>query len=128
MKTGRIIATTGWLLLLLGGVMALIIGKGDVLVISAGIITSFGGIYVLSLVDPGTRQFMGNGWMARFCRLSAGIVGLLMAFSGLLGSIDGIRDVTILQDSTGFSLIFIGLLPFCWGIYILGLAIAGIQS
>jgi hypothetical protein len=129
MNSGRTIAAaTGWLLLILGGVMALILGKGDIIVITAGIITAFGGIYVLSLVDPDTKQFMGDGWPARLCRLFAGIVGLLMVFSGLIGSIDGIRETLIFQDPTGLSLILIGLLPFCWGIYILNLAIAGVQS
>jgi hypothetical protein len=128
MNSGRTIAAvTGWLLLLLGGVMALIIGKEDAIVITAGIITSFGGIYVLSLVDPATKQFMGGGWPARLCRLFAGIVGLLMASSGLIGLIDGIKETLISHDPAGFSLILVGLLPFCLGIYILNLAIAGVQ-
>jgi hypothetical protein len=128
MNSGRTIAAaTGWLLLLLGGMMALIIGKEDIIVITVGIITSFGGIYVLSLVDPATKQFMGDGWPARLCRLFAGIVGLIMAFSGLIGSIDGIKETLIFQDPAGFSLILVGLLPFCFGIYILNLAIAGVQ-
>ncbi len=119
---------TGWLLVIIGGTMALVIGKGDLTVITAGIFTSFGGIYVLSLVDPATRQFIGNEWIARLCRLSAGIMGMLMAFSGLIGSINGIRETMIFHNPTGLSLIFIGLLSFCWGIYILNLTIIGIQS
>lgn len=126
----KIITTiaTGWLLVILGGAMALIIGKGDLIVITAGIFTSFGGLYVLSLVDPATRQFIGNIWIARLCRLSAGIIGMLMAFSGLIGSINGIRETMIFHNPTGLGLIFIGLLPFCWGIYILNLAVIGIRS
>jgi len=128
MMPGRIaIVATGWLLVMLGGAMALIIGKGDFIVITAGIFTSFGGLYVLSLVDPAARQFMGNGWPTRLCRSSAGAVGLLMAFSGLSSSMDGIRKATIYHNSTGLSLILVGLLPLCWGIYILNLAITGFQ-
>ena len=129
MKPGRTGATvTGWLLLILGGAMALIIGKGDLNVISAGIFTSFGGIYVLSLVDPTTRQFIGDGWPAKFCRLSAVVVGLLMLVSGLIGSIDGIRETLIFQNTQGLSFALIGLLPICWGIYIVKLVIGGVRS
>ena len=107
--------------------MALIVGKGDLTVISAGIFTSFGGIYVLGLVDPTTKQFIGDGWPAKLCRLSAVAVGLLMLVSGLIGSIDGVRETLIIQNTQGLSFVLIGLLLFCWGVYIVKLAASGVR-
>jgi hypothetical protein len=128
MKPGRTgTAATGWMLLIFGGAMALVIGKGDINVIVTGIFASFGGIYVLSLVDPATRGFIGSGWPVNLCRLSAGIIGLLMLVSGLIGSIDGIREIMIIPNVAGISLVFIGLVPLCWGFYILYLTINGVQ-
>jgi len=125
-KTGAL--ATGSLLLILGATMALVIGKRDITVICAGLLMVFGGIYILSLVNPATKQFMGTGWPERLCRLSAVIVGLLMVASGLVSSISVIREMPIIQDSSWFSLLFIGLLSFCWGLYILMAAANGVQS
>lgn len=122
------IVATGWLLVILGGMMALVVGKGDLIVITAGIFTSFGGLYVLSLVDSATRQFIGNGCLARLCRLFAGIVGMLMVVSGLIGSINAIRETMTFHNPAGLGLVFFGLLSFGWGIYILNLTIIGVQS
>ena len=45
MIRGRSAATaTGWLLLMLGGAMALITGKGDITVITAGLLIVFSGV------------------------------------------------------------------------------------
>ena len=92
-RTGAL--ATGRLLLILGCVMVLIIGKGDITVITAGLLIVLGGTYILSLVNPATRQFMGTGWPEKFCRISAVIVGLLMATSGIISSTGGIRDMLI---------------------------------
>ncbi len=108
--------------------MALILGRGDITVITAGLLMALGGIYIYGLVSPATRQFMGAGWPETLCRISAVIVGLLMMASGLCGSIGGLRDMLILQNPVGLNLMLIGFLPLCWGLYILKLAIKGIPS
>lgn len=129
MRTGRIgVAAIGWLLLIFGGAMALIIGKDDINVIITGIFASLGGIYVLSLVDPASKQFIGSGWPVNLCRLSAGIIGLLMVISGLIGLINGIREIMIMPNISGISLILIGIIPACLGFYILNITIYGSQS
>ncbi len=108
--------------------MALILGRGDIIVITAGLLMALGGIYIYGLVSPATKQFMGTGWPESLCRISAAIVGLLMMASGFGGSIGGIRDMLILQNPAGLNLMLIGFLPLCWGSYILKLAIKGIPS
>jgi len=129
MGLGRIGAlATGRLLLILGGAMVLIIGKGDITVIIAGLLIALGGIYVLSLVNPATKQFMGIGWPEKFCRISAVIAGLLMVASGSISSTGGIRDLFIFHNYSGLNFMLIGLLPLGWGLYILKLAINGIKS
>lgn len=129
MRPGRTgAAATGWLLLVFGGAMALIIGKDDLNVIVTGILASFGGIYVLSLVDSATKQFIGSGWPVNFCRLSAGIIGLIMLISGLIGSIDGIREMMVVPSMMGLSLILTGFIPLCLGFYMLNLTIYGVRS
>ena len=125
-KTGAM--ANGYLLLVLGATMALVIGNRDVRVICAGLLMVFGGIYILSLVNPPTKQFMGTGWPETLCRLSTVIIGLLMVASGLVGSISGIREMPIIQDTSWLSLVVFGLLSLCWGLYILMLAINGVQS
>jgi hypothetical protein len=125
-RTGAIV--TGLMLLVLGGAMALIIGRGDITVITAGLLMVLSGIYIYGLVSPATKQFMGTGWPESLCRISAAIVGLLMVASGLSGSIGGIREILIFQNFAGLNLALIGLLPLCWGLYILKLAVMGIQS
>lgn len=129
MRLGRTGAlATGRLLLILGGVMVLIIGKGDITVITAGLLIVLGGIYILSLVNPATRQFMGTGWPEKFCRISAVIVGLLMVASGSISSTGGIRDMFIFHSYSGLNFVLIGLLLIVWGLYILKLAINGVKS
>jgi len=129
MKVGRSGATaTGWLLLMLGGAMALVIGKGDITVITTGLLIAFSGIYVLSLVQPASKQFIGTGWPEKFCRISTVIAGLIMVASGFISSTGGIRDVLISNTFTGLNFVMIGLLPLGWGLYILRLAIYGVRS
>ncbi|MFZ2535089.1 hypothetical protein [Methanothrix sp.] len=129
MIRGRSAATaTGWLLLMLGGAMALITGKGDITVITAGVLIVFSGVYVLSLVKPASKQFIGAGWPEKFCRISAVAIGLIMVASGFISSISGIRDILISYDFTGIYFVIISLLPFGWGLYILKLAIYGVRS
>lgn len=125
-RTGAL--ATGRLLLILGGVMVLIIGKGDITVITAGLLIVLGGTYILSLVNPATRQFMGTGWPEKICRISAVIVGLLMAASGLISSTGGIRDMLIFHNYSGLNFLLIGLLPLGWGLYILKLVANGVKS
>jgi hypothetical protein len=129
MRLGRTGAlATGRLLLILGGVMVLIIGKGDITVITAGLLIVLGGTYILSLANPATRQFMGAGWPEKICRISAVIVGLLMATSGIISSTGGIRDVLIVPNYSGLNFLLIGLLSLGWGLYILKLAVNGVKS
>ena len=125
-RTGAL--ATGRLLLILGGVMVFIIGKGDITVITAGLLTALGGIYILSLVNPATKQFMGIGWPEKICRISAVIVGLLMAASGLISSINSITDMLITHNYSGLNFLLIGLLPLGWGLYILKIAVNGVKS
>ena len=125
-RTGAL--ATGRLLLILGGVMVFIIGKGDITVITAGLLTALGGIYILSLVNPATKQFMGIGWPEKICRISAVIVGLLMAASGLVSSIDSITDIIITHNFSGLNFLLISLLPLGWGLYILKIAANGVKS
>lgn len=128
MELGKIGAVaTGQLMLLLGMIMVMIIGKGDFAVIAAGLLIVFGGIYILSLVKPSTRQFMGPGWPEKFCRISAVIAGLLMVFSGLISSTGSIKDIYIFHDNSGLNILLVGLLLLCWGLYILKLAISGVK-
>ncbi|MCX6678186.1 MAG: hypothetical protein NTU95_09630 [Methanothrix sp.] len=108
--------------------MVLIIGKGDITVITAGLLIVLGGTYILSLVNPATRQFMGTGWPEKICRISAVIVGLLMAASGLISSTGGIRDMLIFHNYSGLNFLLIGLLPLGWGLYILKLVANGVKS
>lgn len=122
-RTGAL--ATGRLLLILGGVMVLIIGKGDITVITAGLLVALGGIYILSLVNPATKQFMGTGWPEKICRISAVIVGLLMTASGLISSIDSITDILISHYYSGLNFQLIGLLLLGWGLYILKLVANG---
>jgi len=129
MGPGRKVANaTGRLFLILGGTMVLIIGKGDLAVIASGLLIALGGIYILSLVSPATKKFMGTGWPEGLCRISAIIAGLLLVASGLVGSIGGMREILVFQNSAGFSILLIGLFPLCWGICTLKLAITGVQS
>ena len=129
MRLGRTGAlATGRMLLILGGVMVLIIGKGDTMVMTAGLLIALGGIYVLSLVNPATRQFMGTGWPEKFCRISAVIVGLLIAASGLISLIESITDMLISHNYSGLNLLLISFLPLGWGLYILKLAANGVKS
>jgi hypothetical protein len=116
------------LLLILGGVMALIIGKGDVTVIAAGLLIVLGGIYVLSLASPATKQFMGTGWPEKLCRISAVLAGLIMVASGSISSTGGIIDMITFHNYSGLNIMLIGLLPLGWGLYILKLATGGINS
>lgn len=44
-------------------------GKGDITVITAGLLIVFSGVYVLSLVKPASKQFIGAGWPEKFCRI-----------------------------------------------------------
>jgi len=125
-RTGTL--ATGRLLLILGGVMVLIIGKGDITVITAGLLIASGGIYILSLVNPATRQFMGSGWAEKFCRISAVISGLLMMASGAISSTGGIRDIFTFHNDSGLNFLLIGILPLAWGLYIFKLAINGVKS
>ena len=108
--------------------MVLIIGKGDITVITSGLLVVLGGTYILSLVNPATRQFMGTGWPEKFCRISAVIVGLLMATSGIISSTGGIRDMLIFPNYSGLNFLLIGLLSLGWGLYILKLAVNGVRS
>ena len=129
MRLGRAGAlATGRLLLILGGVMVLIIGKGDITVITAGLLIVLGGIYVLSLVSPATKQFMGTGWPEKLCRISAVIAGLIMVASGSISSTGGIIDMIAYHNYSGLNIMLIGLLPLGWGLYILKLATSGIKS
>jgi len=125
-RTGAL--ATGRLLLILGGVMVFIIGKGDITVITAGLLTALGGIYILSLVNPATKQFMGAGWPEKSCRISAVIVGLLMAASGLISSINSITDMLMTHSFSGLNFLLIGLLPLGWGLFILKIAANGVKS
>jgi len=95
--------------------MVLILGKGDITVIIAGLLIALGGVYVLSLVNPGTKRFMGTGWPEKICRTSAVIVGLLMVASGLISLIDGLRDMLIFHNHARLIFVLIGLLSFGWG-------------
>jgi len=106
----------------------LIIGKEDITVITAGLLIVLGGTYILSLVNPATRQFMGTGWPEKICRISAVIVGLLMATSGIISSTGGIRDMLIFANYSGLNFLLIGLLLLGWGLYILKLAANGCRS
>ena len=113
---------------MLGAAMSLVIGKGDIIVITVGIVIVFAGIYALSLVNPATAQFMGVGWPETICRISAFIAGLLMMASGFISSTGGIRDMLIFHNLAGLNLAIIGLLPLGWGLYIIKLAKNGVQS
>ncbi len=127
MRSGRIGAiATGLMLLILGGTIALIIGKGNIIMIIAGLLMVLGGLYIYSLINPATKRFMGTGWPESLCRISAATVGLLMVASGLSGSIGGIREIIMFQNSAGLNLVLIGLLPLCWGLYILKLTAKGV--
>lgn len=129
MKPGRTGAlATGRLLLILGGVMVLVIGKGDIAVIAAGMVFALGGIYILSLFNAATKQFMGSGWPEKFCRIGAFVAGLLLIASGLVSSIGIITEMHISGNSSGLSILLISFLPFGWGLYILLLATNGVNS
>lgn len=125
-RTGAL--ATGRLLLILGGVMVFVIGKGDITVITAGMLTALGGIYILSLVNPTTKKFVGIGWPEKICRISAVIVGLLLAASGLISTTGGIRDFFIFHNYSGLNFLLIGLLPLVWGLFILTIAANGVKS
>lgn len=129
MKPGRTGAlATGRLLLILGGLMVLVIGKGDIAVIAAGMFFALAGIYILSLVNTATKQFMGTGWPEKFCRIGAFIAGLMLIASGLVSAIDIIIDVYISGNCSGLGILLISFLPFGWGVYILLLATNGVNS
>lgn len=129
MKPGRTGAlATGRLLLILGGLMVLVIGKGDIAVIAAGMFFALAGIYILSLVNTATKQFMGTGWPEKFCRIGAFIAGLMLIASGLVSAIDIITDVYISGNCSGLGILLISFLPFGWGVYILLLATNGVNS
>lgn len=129
MRLGRTGAlATGRLLLILGSVMVFIIGKGDIAVITAGLLTALGGMYILSLVNPVTKQFVGTGWPEKICQISAVIVGLLMAASGLISSTSSIKDMLVFHHYLGLNLLLISLPAFVWGLYIIMLAINGVKS
>lgn len=129
MKPGRTGAlATGRLLLILGGVMVLVIGKGDIAVITAGMFFALAGIYILSLVNTATKQFMGTGWPEKLCRIGAIIAGLLLIASGLVSSMDIIADIYISGNCSGLGILVISFLPFGWGLYILLLATNGVNS
>lgn len=129
MKPGRTGAlATGRVLLILGGVMVLVIGKGDIAVIAAGMFFALAGIYILSLVNTATKQFMGTGWPEKFCRIGAFIAGLLLIASGLVSAIDIITDIYISENCSGLGILVISFLPFGWGVYILLLATNGVNS
>jgi len=129
MKPGRTGAlATGRVLLVLGGVMVLVIGKGDIAVIAAGMFFALAGIYILSLVNTVTKQFMGTGWPEKFCRIGAFIAGLLLIASGLVSAIDIITDIYISGNCSGLGILLISFLPFGWGLYILLLATNGVNS
>jgi len=129
MKPGRTGAlATGRVLLILGGVMVLVIGKGDIAVIATGMFFALAGIYILSLVNTVTKQFMGTGWPEKFCRIGAFIAGLLLIASGLVSAIDIITDIYISGNCSGLGILLISFLPFGWGLYILLLATNGVNS
>jgi predicted ABC-type exoprotein transport system permease subunit len=129
MKPGRTGAlATGRMLLILGGVMVLVIGKGDIAVIAAGMFFALAGIYILSLVNTATKQFMGTGWPEKFCRIGAFIAGLLLIASGLVSALDIITDIYISENYSGLGILVISFLPFGWGLYILLLATNGVNS
>jgi len=129
MKPGRTGAlATGRVLLVLGGVMVLVIGKGDIAVIAAGMFFALAGIYILSLVNTATKQFMGTGWPEKFCRIGAFVAGLLLIASGLVSAIDIITDIYISENYSGLGILVISFLPFGWGVYILLLATNGVNS
>lgn len=118
---------TGLVLLILGGTMALITGKGDVTVITAGLIIAFGGTYVLSLVHPATKQFVGTGWTELVCRVSAVIAGLLMTASGFMGAAGCIGDMLAFNDLDWITCMIIGLVMLVFGLRLLKLAVYGVQ-
>jgi hypothetical protein len=129
MKLGQTGAkATGQLMLILGGAMVLLIGKGDLLVITSGMLIGLGGIYILSLVNPATKRFMGAGWPEKFCRISAVLTGLLVASSGLICTMGGIEDMLVFHSLEGLNILLVCLLPLFWGFYILTLAIYGVHS
>lgn len=129
MKLGQIGAkATGRLMLILGGAMVLLIGKGDILVITSGMLIGLGGIYILSLVNPTTKRFMGSGWPEKICRISAVLTGLMVASSGLISTMGRIEDMLVIHSLAGLNIVLICLLPLVLGVYILKLAIYGIQS
>jgi len=129
MKPGRTGAlATGRVLLILGGVMVLVIGKGDIAVIATGMFFALAGIYILSLVNTATKQFMGTGWPEKFCRIGAFVAGLLLIASGLVSAIDIITDIYISENYSGLGILVISFLPFGWGVYILLLATNGVNS
>ncbi len=108
--------------------MVLVIGKGDIAVIAAGMFFALAGIYILSLVNTVTKQFMGTGWPEKFCRIGAFIAGLLLIASGLVSAIDIITDIYISGNCSGLGILLISFLPFGWGLYILLLATNGVNS
>lgn len=125
MKGDVKVKATGWLLMTLGCAIVFVIGKGEFVALTAGLMIVLAGIYVLSLVYPDTRKFMGEGWTAALCRASAVIVGLLMVSSGLMGVIGSIEWYAIIPNQAGISSLSFGLLTLVWGSYILMLGIIG---
>lgn len=129
MKPGRTGAlATGRALLILGGVMVLVTGKGDIAVIATGMLFALAGIYILSLVNTATKQFMGTGWPEKFCRIGAFVAGLLLIVTGSVSSIDIITDIYISGNCSGLGILVISFLPLGWGLYILSLAANGVDS
>ena len=119
---------TGQLLLALGVIMSLFIGRGDLTVTISGLVAAMGGMYILSLAHPATRQFIGVGWPERICRVSALLAGLLMAASGSISIAERFKDMLFLQAVPDYVLLLIGLLMLAWGLYILILAVWGVRS
>lgn len=125
-KTGRL--ATGQILLALGVMMALLIGRGDITVIVSGLLAAMGGMYILSLAHAPTRQFMGVGWPEKICRISAFLAGLLMAASGSISVAERLKGMLFLKGSPDYAILIIGLLSFGWGLYILALAVRGARE
>lgn len=125
-RTGEL--ATGQLMLALGVMMSLFIGRGDITVIVSGLLAAMGGMYILSLAHPPTRQFMGVGWPEKICRISAFLAGLLMAASGSISVAERLKGMLFLKGSPDYAILIIGLLSFGWGLYILALAVRGARE
>jgi len=125
-RTGEL--ATGQLMLALGVMMSLFIGRGDITVIVSGLLAAMGGMYILSLAHAPTRQFMGVGWPEKICRVSAFLAGLMMATSGSISILERFKVVFFMQAAADYAILLFALLSLAWGIYILMLAIRGRQS